>query len=106
MMAGASETNTALLVQVLEQMGEMREDIGKIKNQLEHGAKRFDGQDVTIAAVTTRVSTMETFMGKKMAPILAVSSAVIAAVLWIIMITAGAGYNYLKGFVGTHLHWS
>lgn len=122
-MTDASNTNTALLVQLLDQVGDLRQEVGKINNQLEHGARRFEEIDeqltavqseqtsmkpvaTTVAALEPRVKTMESFMGKKLAPLIAVSSGFIAVILWIITISIGAVGAWVKGQFGSHFHWS
>lgn len=124
---GASSTNTALLVQLLDQVGGLREDVGNIKNQLDHGTRRFDDicgqiEDLeqrqtaaeksitpltdTMAIVEPKVKTMEAFLGKKLGPIVAVSSTVIALALWLIALAVGAAVTWAKANLSSHLHWS
>lgn len=122
-----SATNTALLVQVLDHLGAMRQDIGGMKSQLDHGARRFEAigdqiddlekrqtateKSVTpltssMAIVEPKVKTMETFLGKKLGPIVAVSSTVVAVALWLIALTIGAAVTWAKANLSDHLHWS
>lgn len=127
MTEGASETNTALLVQALEHLGAVRQDLGAMKAQLEHGTRRFDaiGDQIeelearqtaaeekiaplttTMAIVEPKVKTMETFLGKKLGPIVAVSSTVVAVALWLVALVIGAIWTWAKVNISTHLHWS
>lgn len=126
-MTEASSTNTALLVQVLDQLGGIREDIGAMKGQLEHGTRRFEtiGDQIddieqrqneieesvaplvkSMEIMGPKVKTMETFLGKKLGPIVAVSSAVVAVALWLIALTVGAAVTWAKTNLSNHLHWS
>lgn len=126
-MTEGSATNTALLVQVLDQLGAVRQEIGGIKSQLLHGARRFDeiGDQIneievrqisiegsvsplttSMAIVEPKVKSMEAFLGKKLGPIVAVSSAVVAAALWLIALTIGAAIAWARANLSDHLHWS
>lgn len=130
-MSDASNTNTALLVQLLDQMGAVREDIGGVKSQLEHGTRRFESIDeqletigakqkaieskltttldplvASVPVIEKKVNWMETFLGKKLAPIVAVSSTVVAVALWLIAISIGTAFTWAKANLSDHLHWS
>jgi hypothetical protein len=59
MAPGPSETNTALLVQVLDHLGAVRQDIGEMKAQLEHGTRRFDAIGLQIDELEARQTATE-----------------------------------------------
>jgi hypothetical protein len=122
-----SATNTALLVQVLDHLGAVRQDIGAMKSQLDHGTRRFEAigdqlddleqrQDAaeksitpltsSMAKIEPKVKTMEMFLGKKLGPIVAVSSLVVAGALWLIALAIGAAVAWAKANLSDHLHWS
>lgn len=126
-MNAGSSTNTALLVQVLDQLGGIRQDIGGIKSQLQHGARQFEliGEQIgdieqrqttieesvaplveSMAIMGPKITTMEKFLGKKLGPIVAVSSTVVAVALWLIALSVGAAVTWAKANLSTHLHWS